>query len=313
MTDLVHAESPAPVAPSVQNEGSPQRRRPTVSVCVPAYQAAPHLRATLASLLAQDHDDFEVVVVDNHSSDGTSSIVESFSDSRIRLVRNSATVPIIDNFNLAVRLSRGEFVKLVCADDLVAPGCIAAQAAILRKYPAVALVSARTDFIDSDGDLLRPARGLHGIVGRHRADHVVRQVVRSGTNPIGAPVAAMFRRADFDRVGGFRDDVELFYSDADLWVRLLAHGDFYGIPAALASFRFGCDTVSATMAARSQIAQQGQFTRRLAQDNRWGISRTDHAVGRLNAYNKQIRRTVLFALSRRRAARRASGRLPSAG
>lgn len=312
MTDLVHAGPLAPAAPDPEHADTSARARPTVSICVPAYQAASHLRATLVSLLAQDHDDFEVVVVDNHSSDGTSAIVESFSDNRIRLVRNSATVPIIDNFNLAVRLSRGEFVKLVCADDLIAPGCIAAQAAILREYPTVALVSARTDFIDSDGDLLRPARGLHSIVGRHRADHVIRALVRSGTNPIGAPVAAMFRRADFDRVGGFRDDVELFYSDADLWVRLLAHGDFYGISTALASFRFGCDTVSATLAARSQIAQQGQFTRRLARDNRWGISRTDHAVGRLNAYNKQIRRAVLFALSRRRAARRASDRLPSA-
>ncbi|MGE2736221.1 glycosyltransferase [Mycolicibacterium vaccae] len=291
----------------------PARRRPAVSLCVPAYQAAPHLRTTVESLLAQTHDDFEVVIVDNHSSDGTSAIAESFTDSRVRLVRNDSTVPIIDNFNRAVRLCHGEFVKLVCADDVIAPGCIAAQADILRRHPGVALVSARTDFIDSDGGLLRPARGLRGITGLRRADHVVRRLVRSGTNPIGAPVATMFRRADFDRAGGFRDDVELFYSDADLWVRLLQHGDFYGIPEVLASFRFGCDTVSATMAARSQLVQQGRFTRRLAADRRWGITALDHAAGRLNACNKQVRRTVLFGLSKRRAARNRTTAIPSAG
>ncbi|MGE2835275.1 glycosyltransferase [Mycobacterium sp. SMC-4] len=311
MTDLIHDDQLTLTAPGRQDETTPARR-PTVSICVPAYQAEQHLRPTVESLLAQEYDDFEVVIVDNHSSDATSAIVESFADVRVRLVRNDATVPIIDNFNRAVGLCRGEFVKLVCADDVIAPGCIATQADILRRFPTVALVGALTDFIDSDGELLRPARGLRGIKGHRSAQHVVRTLVRSGTNPIGAPVATMFRRADFDRTGGFRDDVELFYSDADLWVRLLQHGDFYGVPEVLASFRFGCDTVSATMAARSQIVQQGQFTRRLAADSRWTISSVDHAVGRLNAYEKQVRRTMLFALSRRRASRRRSARTPSA-
>lgn len=277
--------------------------RPAVSLCVPAYQAEHHLRATIDSLLAQNYDDFEVVIVDNHSSDGTSKIVESIADKRVRVVRNDSTLPIIDNFNAAVRLSRGEFVKLVCADDVLDPDCVAVQSAILRRFPGVALVGAQTDFIDGDGALLRPARGLRGIAGRRRSDHVVRRLVRSGTNPIGAPVATMFRRSDFDRCGGFRDD-PLFYSDADLWVRLLQHGEFYGIPRALASFRFGSETVSATLAARSQFAQQGEFVRRLSTDRRWSITRLDLVLGRLNAFDKQVRRCILFAISKRRGTRR---------
>lgn len=312
MTDLIHDDQSALAAARWQDDITPARQ-PTVSLCVPAYQAEPHLRATVESLLAQNHDDFEVVIVDNHSSDGTSAIVESFADDRVRLVRNDSTLPIIDNFNRAVDLCRGEFVKLVCADDIIAPDCIAAQADILRRFPTVALVGAQTDFIDSDGGLLRPARGLRGIEGHHSADHVVRRLVRCGTNPIGAPVATMFRRADFERTGGFRDDVELFYSDADLWVRLLHHGDFYGIPRVLASFRFGCDTLSATLAARSQIHQQGRFTRRLVADRRWTVSRFDHAIGRLRAYDKQARRAMLFALSKRRAARRQPTHTTSTG
>lgn len=204
---------------------------------------------------------------------------------------------------MAIRSSRGEFVKLVCADDVLDPNCVAAQSEILRRFPSVALVGAQTDFIDSDGALLRPARGLHGIEGHCRAEHVVRRLVRSGTNPIGAPVATMFRRDDFVRSGGFRDD-PLFLSDADLWVRLLEHGDFYGIPRTLASFRFSSDSVSATTAARSQLAQQQAFVRRLRADRRWGISRRDQVVSRLNAYDKQVRRCVLFAISKRRGIRR---------
>lgn len=303
MTDLAHDLRPPASWTWTEKGGHHSGPRPTVSLCVPAYQAQRHLGATIESLLAQDYDDFEVVIVDNHSSDGTAEIVNSIADDRVRVVRNESTLPIIENFNTAVRLCRGEFVKLVCADDVLDPHCVAAQSAILRRFPAVVLVGAQTDFIDGDGALLRPARGLRGIAGRRRADHVVRRLVRSGTNPIGAPVATMFRRADFLRCGGFRDDL-LFFSDADLWVRLLQHGDFYGIPRVLASFRFGTDTVSATMAARSQLAQQGEFVRRLGDDRRWRVSRLDRIVGRLNAYDKQVRRCVLFAISKRRGSRR---------
>lgn len=277
--------------------------RPKVSLCVPAYQAERHLRSTIESLLAQEHDDFELVVIDNHSSDGTAEVLKGFDDSRIRVIRNESTVPLVDNFNLAVQQCRGEFVKLVCADDILYPECIAAQSAILERNPDVALVSVQTDFVDDDGSLLRPGRGLRGIVGRRRSDHVVRQTIRSGTNPIGAPVAVMFRREDFIKAGGFSDEL-LFLSDADLWLRLLQHGEFYGIPRTLASFRFGSSSVSATMAARSQLAQHKAFSKRLSAQLFWGITRADRAIGWVNTYDMQLRRTVLFQISKWRDARR---------
>ena len=128
------------------------------------------------------------------------------------------------------------------------------------------------DFVDDAGSLMRPARGLRGITGRQRAERVVRQIVRSGTNPIGCPVAAMFRRDDFLRCGGFRDEL-LFVSDADLYVRLLQYGEFYGVPRTLAAFRIGSASASATTAARSQLAQRAAFVRALSADPRWGVTR----------------------------------------
>jgi glycosyltransferase involved in cell wall biosynthesis len=276
--------------------------RPRVSLCVPAYQAERHLRATIDSLLAQRGVDFEVVIVNNNSSDATGDIAESYTDPRVRVVHNDTTVPVIANFNAAVAHSTGEYVKLVCADDLLQPDCIAAQAAVLDDDPAVALVGVQTDFLDDEGRLLRPARGLRGITGRRSAPHVVRRIVRSGTNPIGAPVAAMFRRADFLRCGGFRDD-RVFVADVDLWTRLLAHGDFHGIARAHACFRFSSASVSSTMAVRSQHAQQAAFIRAVSADPRWQVSRSDCAVGRASALDKSLRRIVLFEISRRRDAR----------
>ena len=295
MTDLALVQDRTTVPDPAQ--------RPKVSLCVPAYQAERHIRNTVESLLAQRYLDFEIVIVDNNCSDGTAEILKSFDDSRLRVVRNESTLPLVENFNRAVELCRGEFVKLVCADDVLYPECLAAQSAVLERHPGVALVGARTDFIDDEGVLLRPSRGLRGVTGRRAARHMVRSIVRSGTNPIGAPAAAMFRRSDFLRAGGFRDNL-LFLADVDLWVRLLAYGDFYGVPRTLASFRFGSQTVTATMAARSQLTQQKTFIRDLVEQRRWRITRRDRLISWINTYDKQLRRTLLFEISKRRDARR---------
>ncbi len=295
-------------APSPTTAPSDSRNRPSVSICIPAYQARRHLPATLDSALSQDSDDFEVVVVDNNSSDGTGRLLDSMADRRMRVLRNAATVPMIDNFNIAVRGSRGRYVKVVCADDTLTPDCVRRQAEVLDAMPEVSLVSARTDFIDDVGGLMRPDRGLPGIVGRQQAEHVVRRIVRSGTNPIGPPVAAMFRRTDFDRCGGFRP-VTSFLSELDLWVRLLRGGEFFGVADTLASFRIAAGSATALTSARSQLSQQLGFSGLLAADPRWNITPGDKLYGRLRSYDMQLRRTGLYALSSMRSnPRRAAAR-----
>ena len=79
---------------------------PTVSICVPAYNAARTLDATLRSILDNDLD-FELVVLDNASEDGTGAIARSFGDDRIRVFRNDAVLPIGQNWNRVVELSTG--------------------------------------------------------------------------------------------------------------------------------------------------------------------------------------------------------------
>lgn len=295
--------APAPAATSRRD----RKTRPAVSICIPAYQAQRHLRDTLDSALAQDADDFEVVVVDNNSSDGTGRLLDGVTDPRLRVVRNAVTVPMIDNFNLAIRRSRGRYVKLVCADDVLTPDCVRVQAAALDAMPGVTLVSARTDFIDDEGAMMRSGRGLPGIAGLRSAEHVVRRIVRSGTNPIGPPVAAMFRRSDFDRCGGFRH-VTSFLSELDLWVRLLRRGEFYGVPRTLAAFRIASGSTTALTSARSQLGQILGFSGMLAADPAWDVTVGDRLCGRVRSCDMQIRRTGLYTLSTIRSRRSAHDR-----
>jgi GT2 family glycosyltransferase len=169
--------------------------------------------------------------------------------------------------------------------------------------PDVAVVSVKTDFIDDDDEVIVASRGLGGIEGRVPARRVVQRIIQCGGNPIGAPLAVMFRRADFGTCGGFTTDFP-FLADMDLWVRLLGCGDFYGIPGTHASFRIRPGSLSGLTSARAQLAQSIAFDRTLATDARWDVSASDRVRGRVRCYEQTLRRTALFAATSWRVSRR---------
>ncbi|MCW2811470.1 MAG: glycosyl transferase family protein [Friedmanniella sp.] len=269
---------------------------PRVSVCIPAYEAEPYIATTLRCILADTSPSVEVVVLDNASTDGTSALVEAIGDPRVRLLHNDATLSLPDNWNRVVELSTAPLVKIVCADDLVHPSAVARQAALLEADARLAVVASRRHLLDDGGQVLAANTGLRGLVGRYTGRQVVARVVRNGGNPIGESSAVMFRRRDFDAVGGF-DGSLVFPMDLDLWVKLLAYGDFLGMPETLAAFRASANSAS-SQRLRSQYEEQLTLTRRLASDPYWRVGRRDKLLSHLGAPMAKLRRELLFTASR---------------
>lgn len=240
---------------------------PEVSVCIPAYRASEILPATLRSVMAQDHPSFEVVVIDNASGDGTDRAARRFaSDPRVRFYGFSQYMDLADNWRRAMDLCRGDFVKLVCADDLIHPTALSTQAAVLRNDPSVSLVASRRHLIDGDGYVLARSSGLHHLVGRHTAADVARQIVTFGINPIGEPGSVMFRRSDYEAVGGW-DPERVFNMDIDLFLRILGRGDLYGLRESLAAFRVWTKSLSSHHD-EEQFRENLQFIERVRDDFR---------------------------------------------
>jgi glycosyltransferase involved in cell wall biosynthesis len=99
---------------------------PVVSVCIPTYNGGKYLRETLDSVLAQTYKVFELLVVDDRSSDDTHDILREYSarDKRIRIVRNEKNLGLVGNWNRCVELAYGDWIKFVFQDDIIAPECI---------------------------------------------------------------------------------------------------------------------------------------------------------------------------------------------
>jgi glycosyltransferase involved in cell wall biosynthesis len=263
-----------------------------VSVCVPAYRAEQFLGATIESVLAQTFTDWELIVLDNASPDRTGEIARSYSDPRIRVLTNPGTVPLADNWNAVAAQARAPYMKLLCADDLIEPACLAAEVDILDRYPGVAMVASRRDFISADGQVVLRDRGLNGLIGMRDPAEVIETVVRSGINPIGWPSALLVRRADFEAVGGF-DPRWLHPIDLDLWLRLLSCGSLYGLDRSLASFRISGQSVTARIG--DSGAQHRQVLRAFARETPWKVSRWSLARGGIRSRLEQVRLRLLFA------------------
>lgn len=285
-------------APRVVHE-EPGTGVPAVSVCVPVYQGAAFIGRAVESVVAQTLTDFELVIRDNGSTDGTDAIVRSFADPRIRLVRHDDTVPLPENWNRTVELARAPLVKILCADDVLTEGALEQQVAALNADPGLSLTSGRVDMLDEGGRTLVGNRGLRGLLGTRDSNAVVRRIVRHGGNPVGQPVAVMFRRSAFDEVGGFDGD-RVFLMDLDLWARLLGRGRLHGIGDTVAGYRISTATVSGK-AGRREFRAQREFTASLAREHGWHVRRRDAVVGAAGAYAALARRHALVVATRLRS------------
>ena len=127
---------------------------PRITVSMPARNVERYIGPAVASVLGQTYADFELVVVDDDSLDGTADVVHGFDDPRIRLSRNPSHLGIAASHNRVLRCSDSELVVHVDADDIVHPGAFGRMVAAMASSPRAPGAHCRFDFIDGDGRAL---------------------------------------------------------------------------------------------------------------------------------------------------------------
>jgi glycosyltransferase involved in cell wall biosynthesis len=199
-----------------------------VSVVIPLYNARDVIRETVASALAQTWQDFEIIVVDDGSSDGGGDLIQNL-DARLRYVRQ-ANAGVAAARNHGIALAKGEAIALLDHDDLWLPAKLERQVAVLQQRPEVGMVVTDVAHIDRAGRPL-PIPGCS-----YNPDESFARLFVQGYVP--TPSAAMIRKSVFEAVGGFD---EAFGSagmdDHELWPRIAAHCRIAGIPEPLTLHR----------------------------------------------------------------------------
>ncbi|MGK5088423.1 glycosyltransferase [Bdellovibrionota bacterium FG-2] len=267
---------------------------PLVSVCIPAYNCESFIEAALKSVLSQTFQDFEIILVDNCSTDGTLARAKKFESERVHIYKNETNIGAEGNWNRVISHARGRFVKLLCADDVLLPRCLERQVAVfLRdKDGEIALVSCRRQVIDQDGKVLLKAQGLRGMRGQIVGKWVVKKTVRSGRNPLGEPSAVLFRKSLIEKIGGFSAEFP-YLIDLDFWFRLLRWGDLYAIPEGLCSFRVTSTSWSSQLV-NIQANQTSAFYRSIARHGLFRVSSFDLWMGIVRAHFYAFLRKALY-------------------
>lgn len=272
---------------------------PYVSVVVPAYNAVHFIAATMDSILAQTFTDFELIVSDHSSDDGTWEVLEGYrSDPRVTLHRLAKGGGAAANWNSVSTAATGELIKLVCSDDLVYPTCLAEQVMAMDAHPTAVFVSSTRDIVDAGGHPLVRGRGLGSLSGLVDGRAAIRATVRAGTNLFGEPASVLFRR-EVLAAAGFWDSRYSYLIDQASYVRVLLHGDMVAIPRPLAGFRVSAQQWSVHLM-RTQAAEAREYHRALNRDQPGLLSRVDLRRGNaMAAVNMLMRRAAYLYLGRR--------------
>jgi len=199
---------------------------PLISVVVPSYNNADYIRETIDSILTQDFDDFELIVADHSSTDGTADILREYeSTGRLTLVHTEAGGGAERNFNAVSRLATGKYLKLVPGDDVLKPGILTRQVALLEANPSATVVACPREFIDSRGSTVLARRGLQGLRAPMPGSEAIRRVIRAGSNLLGEPACVTIRRdvLELDNLWFFDFP---FLVDQATYLRALVHGEF---------------------------------------------------------------------------------------
>jgi glycosyltransferase involved in cell wall biosynthesis len=210
---------------------------PLLSVLMPVFNSSKYVAQAVDSILNQSFRDFEFVIVDDGSSDGSPQILDHYAslDQRVRIVHqpnSGITVALTNGFEE----SRGEFLARMDSDDVAEPTRLEKQLTFIKSNPELVLVGTSSIYIDPSGrEVDRPnVPSDHNQMDSWHASGM-------GT-ALGHPTA-MIRRTAFVTVGGYRQEFEPA-EDLDLWLRLAEVGQIANVPEALVRYRIHPESVS---------------------------------------------------------------------
>jgi hypothetical protein len=174
---------------------------PPLSVLLPNYNHARYLPRCLDAILSQSFADFELVVIDDGSTDGSVELLEGYArrDARVRFSRNPKNQGVIATLNRALGMARGEYVFGAASDDYVLPGYFEGAMALFREHPHAGLCLGLTDCVHEAGQLAATYPGPWAM----RPSYIPPEALPGVITHCGVTGTAIWRKDEFVRAGGY--------------------------------------------------------------------------------------------------------------
>jgi glycosyltransferase involved in cell wall biosynthesis len=212
-------------------------KNPKVSVIIPTYNRAHLIDKAIKSVLNQTYQDYEIIVVDNASTDNTKEVVKGFNNFKIRYIyycdnRGSSVAR-----NVGIRASQGEFIALLDSDDEWLPEKLDRQVEVLQnESPEVGVVYSDVLYIDENSKNMN-----RKLCNPKKEGYIYEDLL--GGNCVGTPSALLIKKECFHRFGLF-DDLLKYHEDWDMWIRIAKYYRFVFIEVPLVKYRLHSNRIS---------------------------------------------------------------------
>lgn len=260
----------------------------------------PHLTDLTQALLSQDYPDLEIVFSEGGSTDGSAEFLATIDDPRVRVITPDAP-GAARNWTAATEAARGEFIKLVCQDDLIVADAITKQVDDLDANPTAVMAFAPRDIIDAKGNTLYAKRGCQGLTrGLHSGAKVIRGCYLRGANIIGEPLTVLFRRAPLLASMPW-DDSNPLMLDVTQYAKVAPKGDVVVRDESIGAFRVSNSSWS-TRLANVQREQFARWQRDYAASQRPAPSGLDRTRAWIGMERNAVMRRAAYTLLRMKGA-----------
>jgi glycosyltransferase involved in cell wall biosynthesis len=209
-----------------ESKNSAGQKPPRVSVIIPSYNHAHYVQDAIQSVLNQDYDDYEIIVIDDGSKDNTREVVARFGEKIRYIWQENKGLP--GARNTGIKAANGDLIALLDSDDTWLPGFLSATVARLEGDPRLGAVHTGFYFVDEHGQRL-PQVSTETVPDDQMYDRLL-------DGEFFVPAAVVTRRECFDRVGLF-DEAFRGSEDWDIWLRVARAYRFAGIPTPLVNYR----------------------------------------------------------------------------
>ena len=259
----------------------------------------PYLRDLVPSILHQTYQPLEIIFCEGGGSDTSLEFLSALNDSRIKILEMPVGTSAAANWTAASEASTGDYIKLVCQDDLLTTDALEKQVQDLEGAPSAVMAVAQRDIVDAMGKVVYPRRGCAGLKpGIMSGNELIKATYKQGMNIIGEPVAVLFRRqALLDAMPW--DGSNPLMLDISCYEKVATSQEVVVRKESIGAFRVSTSSWS-TRLAKVQLTQFRDWQNSFYAENSDQVSLFERAQALFNVYLQTMIRRSAYALLRYR-------------
>jgi len=195
-----------------------------ISVCIPSYNYKRYLSQAIESVLNQTYQNFELIIVDDASTDGSGELIKEYAEknAKIKYIRNKRNIGMVKNWNKSISLAKGKYISILHADDVYSPSILEIESRILENNLEVGMVFSANYEIDTNGVIIYFNKPFYKNA-IFEGEDFVEKIIKRG-NFVRFP-AVMIRKRCLSEIGLFDESLNLTV-DIEMWMRM---GSYYKI------------------------------------------------------------------------------------